>query len=307
MSYNKNIPFKNFYSNIFFFKENLIQGDFYMKEEKKLLEPKIDIVFQSLFSKNNIKITKSFVQALLEEKVNSIIINEDKELIRERPNDKLGILDLQLDVNGKEKVDVEIQLLKRTDFTKRLLWYLTRMYSSQINRGNKYNQLKKVVLIAIIDFELEQTKEFNEMETIWNFIETKKREKILTEDLEVRIIELNKAKDMYKSNKKDEKAQWMLFLDNPNSKEVKIIMKENDEINDAVIKVKEMTEDEKMERLAFLRQKAIMDEDGIREAGYEDGEKNAKKEIAKKLLREGKDIEYIKELTRLSEEEIKSI
>ena len=71
------------------------------KDEKKLLEPKIDIVFQSLFSKNNIEITKSFVQALLEEKINSIIINEDKDLIRERPNDKLGILDLQLDINNK--------------------------------------------------------------------------------------------------------------------------------------------------------------------------------------------------------------
>lgn len=287
------------------------------KDEKKLLEPKIDIVFQSLFSKNNMEITKSFVQALLEEKVNSIIINEDKDLIRERPNDKLGILDLQLDINNKEKVDVEIQLLKRTDFIKRLLWYLTKMYSSQINRGNKYYKLKRVVLIAIIDFKLEQTKEFKEMETIWSFIETKKREKILTEDLEVRIIELNKAKDMYRNNKKDEKA--MLFLDNPNSKEVKTIMKENEEINDAVIKVKEMTEDEKMERLAFLRQKAIMDEDGIRDAGYEDGyasgekdgksagNKQARKEIAKKLLKKGLSKEEVSEITNLTIKEIEKI
>ncbi len=277
------------------------------KDEKKLLEPKIDIVFQSLFSKNNIEITKSFVQALLEEKINSIIINEDQDLIRERPNDKLGILDLQLDINNKEKVDVEIQLLKRTDFIKRLLWYLTKMYSSQINRGNKYYKLKRVVLIAIIDFKLEQTKEFKEMETIWNFIETKKREKILTEDLEVRIIELNKAKDMYRNNKKDEKAQWMLFLDNPNSKEVKTIMKENEEINDAVIKVKEMTEDEKMERLAFLRQKAIMDEDGIRDAGYEDGRKQTRKEIAKKLLEKGLSKEEVSEITNLTIKEIEKI
>ena len=277
------------------------------KDEKKLLEPKIDIVFQSLFSKNNIEITKSFVQAILEEKINSIIINEDQDLIRERPNDKLGILDLQLDINNKEKVDVEIQLLKRTDFIKRLLWYLTKMYSSQINRGNKYYKLKRVVLIAIIDFKLEQTKEFKEMETIWNFIETKKREKILTEDLEVRIIELNKAKDMYRNNKKDEKAQWMLFLDNPNSKEVKTIMKENEEINDAVIKVKEMTEDEKMERLAFLRQKAIMDEDGIRDAGYEDGRKQTRKEIAKKLLEKGLSKEEVSEITNLTIKEIEKI
>ena len=71
---------------------------------EKLLQPKVDIVFQSLFNKNNIGITKSFAEAILEERIESIVINDDKELIRERPEDKLGILDLQLDivnVNGK--------------------------------------------------------------------------------------------------------------------------------------------------------------------------------------------------------------
>ena len=34
----------------------------------KLLKPKIDIVFQSLFSKKNEKITKAFAEAMLDEK-----------------------------------------------------------------------------------------------------------------------------------------------------------------------------------------------------------------------------------------------
>ena len=38
------------------------------KKEVKLLQPKIDIVFQSLFNAKNKEITKSFVEALLEEK-----------------------------------------------------------------------------------------------------------------------------------------------------------------------------------------------------------------------------------------------
>ena len=279
--------------------------------EKSLLKPKIDIVFQSLFNKNNIKITKSFAEALLDKKINSIVINEDKDLIQNKPDDKLGILDLQIDIDDEEKVDVEIQLIKRGEFIKRMLWYLTKMYSTQIHKGDKYKELKKVVLIAIIDFELKQTKEFKEMETIWKLIETKKREKILTDDLEVRIIELNKAKDMYRNNRKDEKAQWMLFLDNPNSKEVKNIMKENEEINDAIIKVREMTEDEKMERLAFLRQKAIMDEEAIRDAGLEDGEeigtKKEKVRIIKKMHSMNMPIEQIASIVEINIEDVKAI
>ena len=277
-------------------------------EEKPLLQPKIDVVFQSLFNKDNIKITKSFVEALLEKKIETIEINSDKDLIREKPEDKLGILDLELDINNKEKIDVEIQLSKRADFIKRILWYLTRMYSKQIKKGDKYKDLKRVVLVAIIDFTLEETKEFKEMETIWKLIETKNREKILTEEIEVRIIELSKAEEMYKKNKENEKAQWMLVINNPNSEEVKEIMKENKDIEECIIKVKELTEDEKLERLAFLRERARMDEESLKDEGFEEGIKAGLKTMIINLYSiANMPIEQIAKVAEMSEEEVKKI
>ena len=281
----------------------------------KTLIPKIDVVFQSLFSKNHPKQTKAFVEALLEEKIESMKINEEKDLIRSKPTDKLGILDLELDINNKEKVDVEIQLIDKDNFIKRVLYYASRLYADQMKIGADYEEAKRVVIVAIIDFELEELKEIDEMETKWKLIETKNREKILTEQLEINIISLKKAKEEYRKDKNNEKAQWMLFLENPDSKEVKAIMKDNKEIEECVITVKEMSEDEKMQRLAFLRQKAIMDEKAIRRKGYKDGEKagveqgekNKAIKIAKKLLEEGKNVEYIAELTGLEEKEIKEL
>ena len=44
-----------------------------------------------------------------------MIINNEKEITRDKPIDKLGILDLELDINNKEKVDVEVQLLKNDE------------------------------------------------------------------------------------------------------------------------------------------------------------------------------------------------
>ncbi len=251
-----------------------IENDLTKENKKyKTLIPKVDIVFQSLFGKNNPKITKSFVQAMLGEKIEKIEINDDKELIRSRPNDKLGILDLQLDINNNEKVDVEVQLLNKDNFIRRLLFYLTRLYSDQVKRGDEYNEIKRVVLIAIIDFEIEEMKEIEEMEAKWKLIETKYREKVLTDLLEINIINLKKAKKEYKKNSNNEKAQWMLFLDNPESEEVQAIMKENEEIKEAIVTVKEMSEDEKMQRLADLRWKAIEDEKLIRRAGFKEGRK----------------------------------
>ena len=259
-----------------------------MEQEKRLLKPKIDVVFQSLFSKDNLEITKEFAEALLEEKIESITINEDKTLLREHINDKLGILDLELDINNNKKVDVEIQLVSRKDFDKRLVWYFSKLYSKQAKKED-YSRVKKVVLFAIIDFELEKTKDIKEMETVWELRETKNHQKILTQEIEIHIIEIKKAREMYKNNKNNKKAWWILFLEDPNSKEVNRIMKNNKGVRDAVVKVMELSEDEKMERLAFLREKAIMDEKAIRAGGYDDGYKEGKEKGIEQGIKEKKE------------------
>ena len=282
------------------------------EKEVKLLQPKIDIVFQSLFNKKNEEITKSFIEALLDEKVNSIEINDTKELTRDKPMNKLGILDLELDINNKEKVDVEVQLLKNDEFIHRLLYYWSRLYSKQMQRGEEYTKAKRVVIIAIVDFEIDITKELRKMETIWNIREKEKTEKVLTYLLEIRIINLRRVREAYQKDKENKKNQWVMFLEDPNSKEVKEIMEKNEDVKKAIITVKEMSEDEKMERLAELREKAIRDEKalyntGIREGkelGREEGERKKKIEVIKKMLQENFNRDLIKKIANATDEEI---
>ena len=294
---------------------------------QKLLKPKNDIVFQSLFTKNNAKITKAFVEALIGRKVKNIEINNEKELQREKPEDKLGILDLQLDLDGKEKLDVEVQLIERHNLAERLLYYFSRMYGETVKRSENYIEAQRVMLIAIVDYKVELTKEIKEFETQWKLRETKNPQLVLTDKEEIVILELEKVRKAYEKYKDDKKAQWMLFLDDPNTKEVKEIMKKNKDIEEAVVTVHEMSEDEKLRRLAELREKAIMDEKAIRKAGYvhgmeeglekgiekgkalgeKTGYEKAKIKIAKKLKEKGNSVDEIKEITGLSEEEINKL
>ncbi len=241
------------------------------KENIKLLKPKIDVVFQSLFSKQNVRITKAFAEALLDEKVEKIKINEDKELFRDKPEEKLGILDLELDINEKEKVDVEIQLVDRSNIQERLLYYFSKLYSNEIKRGDDYDKAKRVIMVAILDYNLDLTKEIKSMETKWKLREENNKDLVLTDKIEIDIIELSKVKDEYEKNKQNKKAQWALFISDPNIKEVGEIMKSNEDIEEAVVTVHKMTEDEKMRRIADLREKAILDEKAIRRKGYQDG------------------------------------
>ena len=92
-------------------------------------------------------------------------------------------------------------------------------------------------------------------------------------------------------------------------------MKENKEIEEAVVEIREMTQDEKLERLAFLRQKAIMDEKAIYAAGLDKGEikgretgiKENQIEVAKKMKEKNIDINIIEEITKLTKEEIEKL
>lgn len=141
--------------------------------KRELLKPKNDVVFQSLFNQKN----------------------ETKELYREYPEEKLGILDLEAQINEKEKIDIEIQLIDRKNLTERLLKYFSKIYGMQVEKGKDYKEAKRVVIIAIIDYKYELTKELKQMETIWNLREKLNPKLILTDKIEIRIIELKKVQE----------------------------------------------------------------------------------------------------------------
>lgn len=145
----------------------------------------------------------------------------------------------------------------------------------------------------------------------WKIIETEGRKRILAEKLEIDIIELPKIEGKESGRLLD----WLYFLENPKSRMVTEKMEESKEIKEAVEKLDSLSEDERMQRIADLREKAILDEkaiyakgldDGIKE-GLEKGKQKEKLEIAKKLKKEGMNTELIAEITRLKIKEIAEI
>ena len=88
-------------------------------------------------------------------------------------------------------------------------------------------------------------------------------------------------------------------------------MKENKEMKEAKEKLEVMSEDERMQILAELREKAIRDEKAVErfglKKGIEIGEKREKREIAKKMKDNGIEIEIIQKITNLTQEEIDAL
>lgn len=188
-----------------------------------------------------------------------------------------------------------------------------------MERGEKYKELKKTIGIVITNYRLKELEGIEELDTKWQVIETKNGKRILTDDLELRIIEIPKAEKILEKEKYNKIAQWLMFMDNPNTERVEEIMKENKEIKKARDVLYIMSEEEELQRLAELREKWDLDErsakaawkeEGLkegREAGRKEGSKRKQLEIAKKMKNRDMSIEEIMEITELTKEEIEKL
>ena len=280
----------------------------------KTLSPKLDVVFQALFGEvGNESITKGFLETILERKIDSIDLSRNPILRREFKEEKLGVLDIIAKLDKDEICNIELQIVDKKNIIERILYYWSRLYSRQIKSGEDYKILQKAIVILITDFKIENLEELD-YHSRWKIIEDKQGKKIiLTQKLEIDIIELPKI--IGKEKEQDNLLDWLYFLENPKSERVTKKMKENENLKEAVKKLDNLSEDERMQRIADLRQKAIMDEKAIYEKGLEvgiekgimEGSQKEKIEIAKKMLELKIDKKTIAEATGLTEQEIEKI
>ncbi len=205
------------------------------------------------------------------------------------------------------------------------------MYTRDIKKGQDYSELKKTIVVLIADFKVKglETLEYHSQ---WKIIEKENKKLILTDKFEIHIIEIPKVAD---NQKEEELIDWLTFLENPNSERVIEKMENNEELKQAVDKLNTISEDEYMQRIADLREKAILDEiwkknnakrrmeEGMKKAlqegeekgikqgiekgikqGIKQGIEQEKRQIAKKMLLNNMKIADIVNLTGLTEQEI---
>ena len=142
----------------------------------------------------------------------------------------------------------------------------------------------------------------------------KKSKSSLTDLIEIIFIELPKFNKAHKDYN-DKLHKWLMFLANPGGKEIEELVKSDGEIKEAMDILYEISGDKESIMLANMREKALMDEQsrlkGAKEEGIQEGIKEGSNEkailIAKKMLKKGKSIEEVSELTELSIEEVKKL
>ena len=308
-------------------------------KRKKLLSPKQDIVFQVLFGeKGSENITKEFLEAILHEKITKVNLDKNPILRSMKPKNKKGILDVLVEIDGNKKCNIEMQVGNREDIIPRILYYWSRTYIRDLKSGEEYDKLQRTIVVLIADFELQELKELDFF-TDWALIEKKGRKAILTDFIDVIIIEIPKIYRLKGTENEDKLLEWIYFLDNPNSEVVNRIMENNNGVKEAKEKLQDMSNDIIMQRLAEWEESAKHDEASVKamarrkglqegreeglkkgmakglekglkkglEKGLEKGHKDEKLEIAKKMKQKGMELATIIELTALTKEEIENL
>lgn len=223
----------------------------------RLLRATRDDVFPLVFNPNHLDVTKGFIEDLIGKEIKNIVINNTKEIERDNIDKKKGILDLQVEIENNELIDVEVQIEEVPAFENRLLFYNNKLFTNSVKRGEDgYIKAKKTIVIAIVDYPLDLTKNIPDFITKYRYQEINYNFE-LTNMQEIDIIELPKIRKL--KDFSDVISQWMIFLDSPNSEEAKKAMVDNEKIKRAQEVLKEISQDPELERSLDIQEKWELD------------------------------------------------
>ena len=270
--------------------------------------PKNDIMFKEIFSDE--EILKDFLEALLNEKIEKLDIKEDFNL-RGNIHEKVGILDIKAEINGYKIVQIEMQKENKYNMEQRTIYYGGKIISKLLRRGDNYKQMKPIILINILNYNLIELPEYY---TKTKTVAEKYNEYELIKGIKYGFIELPKFRKT-KPNLDNKLDQWLIFIDNKKKELLKMVTEKNKIIAKAEEKRKYLTGEAERERLQELREKAEFDEATAYAEGKERGEKigerrgskRGKRETAKNLLRCNVQKEIIMKCTGLSLKELNSM
>ena len=171
--------------------------------------------------------------------------------------------------------------------------------------------VKRAIEIKFKFRKIKNLKDVDHWITEWELRGKDYTNKILTPVEKIVILELPKFKKYKNKTQNQELKNWVEFIINPEKK----MQGESKEIEKARSVLEEMSQDKNERYLAELRQKYIMDQKAIEDAGYDkgydsgtlEGKKQRSIEIAKKMKSKKINIDDIIEITGLTKEEIERL
>ena len=256
---------------------------------RNIVKAKLDIIFKKLFSdKNNEDLLHDFLSSMLEipyEDIKHIVV-ENSEVLPDSISGKFSRLDIRMTVDNR-LVNCEMQIAKEDAFRDRSLFYWSKLYSGDLKSGDEYDKLKQSISINIINFNEFDTTDFHSVFKLINPVTGEQ----LTDKCAIHFFELKKINKQV--NKNNRMELWLQLINAESEEELDMLQQtEVQPIQKAVMIIHQMSDDEKIQELARLREKALHDEASALSTARREGQND----IISKMRKSG-----------MSEEEINKI
>lgn len=264
------------------------------------LNLKNDIIFKAFFCrKGNEEFLVDFLNALLKIEIKQIVIREEGGLQQLSGKEKGGRLDIQAILNDGVIVNIELQIQNERNIRERTTLYSSKVLAREVTKGSKYEDIKQVIMVNILDYEMLGFEEYISETAI---VLDKHREYEVLKGIKWYFIELPKFRRAHPDMEK-KINQWLAFIDDYDKEAIKLAEKNNKTLERARFEMNYLTGDAAVRRLAELREKWEMDRNSDIYYAKEEG----KEEVAKKLIKMKLPIEQIIEATGLSKEQIEKL
>ena len=236
--------------------------------------------------------------------------------LKKHYSDKETIVDVKCITKNGTVVIIEVQLSGNSRFPERILYYWAANYSKLLKKGEEYEDLTPVISINLLNFNLNKVNK--NVHSCYMIYDTKNA-RLLTDHLQIHIIELKKFKFKDNDLKKD-LNYWLGFFTNKDMeaymseivKEKPIMEEAHKRYNNFIRSRLMMTEYEKKELYQYDKQIMLKEErqEGIKEGkaeGIKEGMEKRNYTIAKSMKKENIDIKTIKRITGLTIKEIEKL
>ena len=183
------------------------------RTKEMIISPKYDDMMKELF--HNETVLRYFLSDILRVCPDRIWnLRLKTPFLRKRGRkEKQGILDVVAEFGDDTKVNVELQVRIVRNWDKRQLFYLAKMYTEELIKGEDYSRLKRCVGISLLDFNLSDRPKYH---TVYRMRDEEGNE--FTDALEIHVLELGKP-----LTGKEKADEWIQFFNVETEEDLRMI------------------------------------------------------------------------------------
>lgn len=264
----------------------------------KILSAKHDIVFRQFFAdERNLEDLAEFLKAVLRlpddeyEKIEIV----DPNMLPDYSKSKYSVVDVKLYTKSRKVIHIEIQLKVTSELPKRLVFYMSKLITEQLGSSEDYEKINRAISIVITDEKLvKQSPRYNHRFRLYDCEAGVE----FTDLVEINTIELSKLPPAADGSSL---YDWACFIKADTEEELNMLQERNPKFAKPILKLRELSADEKMQyaieqKLKAERDQRMFERDAEKrgmERGMERGEQNATQRFLE-MLEKGMSADEIK-------------